>query len=190
MPTAIKDTQDWLAAYLELCTLVKADVTEIKHIDLWHEQLMFEAEEYPFPVHSLFMDFNAIAIETNGLKVQDMVFSIGFLHVFDTLSDTFDGSSNQAVALEFGAVLRKIHRKLQGLSGTNFSSLNRTGFAKESVPFEGIIAYRQTYQCIIRDYAAFDDTEETDLEELDVKLEITKGVTTPEPDTDLYTIPT
>lgn len=172
---ATTDTQDWLAAYLELCILIKAEIPEIEHIDLWYDQLNYEQEEYPFPKHSLFLDFNATSINTVGNKVQEMNFNVGFIHAFDTLSDTFDESPNQSVALEFGVVNRKIHKLLQAKSGDNFSSLDRNGFAKENAP-QHVTAYRQTYGCIIQDYGAMDDTAETDLGAIPVTLKIEKGL--------------
>ena len=182
---ATKDTQDWLEAYLELCTLIKATIPEIEHIDLWYDQLSYELQEYPYPPKSLFIDFNATSIDTIGIKAQDMNFNVGFIFAFDTVSDSFDDSPNQAIALEFGTTLRKIHSMIHGLSGDNFSSMNRNGFGKENAP-QHCIAYRQTYACIIRDYGAIDDTEETDLGAIPVTLQITKGAGTPPEDLEMF----
>lgn len=149
--------QDWIEAYKELCTIIKAGVTEVQHIDMWYEQIFNQGEEYPFPTHSIFLEFNADSIVTNGKKVQDMNMLITFYHAFDTLSDTYHTSENQETALEFGLVNRKLHKKLQALEGTHFSSLNRVGFRHVPVPEQALICYAQTYSCIIRDYAAADE---------------------------------
>jgi hypothetical protein len=186
---ATQDTQDWLGAYLELAELIKTKIPEIQHVDLWYNQLSYETEEYLYPEKSLFIDFRANSIDTIGNNVQEMNFTIGFIFAFDTLSDSFDDSPNQAVALEFGATLRKIHTLLQARSGANFSSLNRIGMDKENAP-AACIAYRQTYSAIIMDYGATPVVEEVDLSTLNIAVEVIKN-TDPGPvdDINLYQIP-
>ncbi len=159
------DNQDWIESYKELCILINKNIPEIKHIDLYHNQLAYEKEEYPFPESSLFIEFNTTSIDTIGIKAQDMNMQIRFIYAFDTLSDTFNGSDNQEIALSFGSVIRKLHSLLQSKSGNNFSSLNRIALLKEPSP-EGVIVYAQTYSCIIRDYSATDETTEVILSEL------------------------
>lgn len=180
-------TQDWLTAYTELCTAISAAIPEIKHIDLDHDQLLFEKEEYPFPESSLFIAFNTDQIITNGLKVQDMMTQVKFIYAFDTLSDTFNGSENQATALAFGTVMRKLHKLLQNLSGTNFSSLDRIALRKEPSP-EGCICYSQTYNCIIRDYSAMTETTTGDLADANVTIDLSSGTPPPFPDVKLFEV--
>jgi len=156
------DNQDWTGAYKELCDIITSEVEEVKHTDLWYEQVSHDMDEYPYPPSSVFFDFNASSIETIGIKAQDMSMQIRVIYAFDTLSDTFKGSLNQSIALSFNPVLRKIHKVLQNKSGDNFSSLNRIGFGR--VPaVNGCICYAQTYACIIRDYSATDETETVDM---------------------------
>lgn len=183
--STVQEEQDWIEAYLELCAVIRSKVPEIKHIDLWYDQLNYEAEEYPYPEECLFLEFTTVGIDTIGLNVQDMMTQIKFIYAFDTLSDTYDRSVNQAVALSFGKTMRKLHKTLQGLSGSNFSSLNRVGFGKELAP-ESCIAYGQTYATIIRDYSAMEETETVQLQNMKVK--VNNGVPVPVPDTPLFDI--
>lgn len=154
--------QDWTEAYKELCTIIKAQVTEIQHIDLYYEQLNYLPEEYPFPNHSLFIDMQVEEIETLAKNVQALKCMLTFYHVFYTLSDSFDTSENQSTALEFMPVNKKLHKALQGLSGTNFSPLDRKSNIR--VPHqEGYLIIRaQAYESTIMDYSAMKEyTEHT-----------------------------
>lgn len=142
--------QDWIEAYKELCEIIKANVPEIKHIDLWADQ--FYNEEYPYPDRSLFIEFFSNEIQTTGEKTQDLIMQIRFILCYQTLSDSFDGSDNQNVALGFGEILRKIHACLQGTYGQNFSAMTRVNLQRVEAPMS-CISYSQTYACIVRDYA-------------------------------------
>lgn len=152
------ELQDWGLAYQELCELIKPSegtggVPEVGHCDLWHEQIDYLPEEYPWPPGALFFNFNATDIQTNGLQVQDMVFEIGVIYCFDTLADSFQDSETKDIALAFIKHLRSIHKVLQGTSGANFSSLDRVGFRRVPAP-QYLICYEQRYRCIIRDQSA------------------------------------
>jgi hypothetical protein len=149
--------QDWLEAYKEICALLKHDpdtnpkgIEEVKHYDLWREQVDYMEEEYPWPPGSLFLEFNCVGIDTDGLGVQNMNFEVGVIFALDTLGDTYIESETMDVALAFGAVLKKIHNKLQGTAGESFSSMSRIGFRRVSAP-QYLMVYKQTYSTIIRD---------------------------------------
>lgn len=152
--------QDWTEAYKELCAVIKAAVTEIKHIDLWNDQTNNREEEFIIPHHSLFIDINADEITTLGKNVQEMKCMVTFYHVFNTLSDTFDGSTNQAIAFEFMPVNQKLHKCLQGLSGTNFSPLDRKTNKRVHHPDGYLMIREQAYECLITDYSAWKDYAE------------------------------
>jgi len=154
--------QNWGEAYKELSQLIidpTGPLSEIKHVDLFFEQINNQDEEYPFPEHSVFIDFNADKIETTGKNVQDMNMIVTFYHAFDTLSDSFEGSDNQTTALEFINVNRKIHKLLQGKHGVHFSKLDRVAFGRYRTDSRGVICYFQSYACIIRDYAPYEETQ-------------------------------
>jgi len=188
MTPTTQDTQDWIEAYKELCLIIKQQHPNIQHIDLYHDQLQFEGQDDPLPERRVFFDFNAPQIDSIGIRAQDMNMLIGVVYAFDTLSDTFEGSDNQAVALEFGSDIRKLHAILQAKSGKNFSALNRVAMTREPAA-DGIIAYRQTYTCIIRDYSPVEKTETIDLETQNVGVEIQNQTTPAETPMNLYTLP-
>lgn len=161
----MQEGQDWLEAYKELCNIInnptdaEKGMPEVKHIDLWHEQIDYEENEYPWPAESVFIEFAMNNISTTGLKVQDLDCVITFFYVFDTLSDTYHKSSNQETAIAFGTGLKRLHRLLQGTTKDNFSSLDRVAFRRVPAP-QYLMVYAQSYRCIIRDESAMDETKD------------------------------
>ena len=177
--------QDWLEAYKELCVILEA-IPEVKHIDLWHEQIDYLPEEYPWPSGSIFIEFNTNDIETTGLKVQDINAEIDIYFCLDTLADSYNESTTQAIALAFGAVLKKIHKALQGVHGLNFSTLDRRSLRRVSAP-QYLMVYKQTYKCIIRDQSAMDEYEDREIKKVSVTpiAPVAAGNNSP-----LFTLPT
>jgi hypothetical protein len=162
--------QDWTEAYKELCVKIKADVPEIKHLDLWYEQIYFEEDEYPYPENCLYLDINIESTKTLGNNAQELECTIGFIHVFDTLSETYHTSTNQAIAFEFIATQKKLHKLLQGLSGTNFSPLDRV--SNKSIPGAKkngyLIVRNMMYKCIIIDYSATKEYNTHTITDIDI----------------------
>lgn len=146
--------QSWTEAYKELCLLLDSAVPEIKHKDMWYEQINFPKDDYPYPDRSLFMDIKIDQIETLAQNIQDLECTITFYFVFNTFSETYHGSVNQNTALEFVDICSKLHGTLQGLSGANFSPMDRTK-DERFVTREGFLNVREmAYETIIRDYSA------------------------------------
>lgn len=155
----MKELQDWVGAYKEISDAILAPgtgIAEVKHVDMWHEQIDFLPEEYPWPPGSVFLEFNIDTIETTGMKVQDMNCEISVYYALDTISETHAKSDTKDIALAFGNHLRKIHKFLQGRSGVNFGNLNRTGIRRVPAP-QYLMVYKQMYSCVIRDESAMDE---------------------------------
>ena len=157
--------QDWGEAYKELCDLIKNNteptlgIEEVLHVDMWHEQVNYLAEEYPFPPNSVFIRFQTKSITTNANKVQDLNMEITFFFVLDTLADTYQTAETQPLALSFIQTCKKIHKVMQGRSGLNFSNLDRNDMGNYPAP-EYLIVFYQTYTTIIRDMSAMDEPGE------------------------------
>ena len=178
-------TQDWIAAYIELCAIVKTKVTEVTHADLWHQQIDYEDTEYPWPTNSVFFEFNTDDISVIGNGVQNMNAQITVYHAFNTLSDTYDESNNQAIALAFGNTIKKIHNALQATSGVNFSSLNRISLKRYPAPMY-LICYAQTYTCIITDYSGSKQYDQSQsLNDIGATLEVDNSPPDAPPDLSL-----
>ena len=74
---------------------------EIEHIDMWHEQVSFLDEEHPFSSPAVFIEFNTLGIEDEGLLVQRLHTQIDFRLFYETFSDTCEGAEMQEEALSF-----------------------------------------------------------------------------------------
>lgn len=126
-------------------------VTGTKWVDLWMDQTSYEADEYPFDMPAVFIEFNTENITTVGKRVQDMNCMVTFYVAQDCLADSQHGSPNQPSALAFTEKLRLLHQALQGEAGAHFSAPDRVALRKE--PSAGyLLVYSQTYTMIIRDY--------------------------------------
>ena len=75
---------------------------EIEHIDMWHEQVSFLDEEHPFSSPAVFIEFNTLGIEDEGLLVQRLHTQIDFRLFYETFSDTCEGAEKQEGALDVG----------------------------------------------------------------------------------------
>lgn len=181
----IQSNQDWIDAYKELCDIFKNNLPEFPHLDLWHEQIDYPADEYPWPSDSVFFDFGINGIDSIGLQVQDLNMRIGVIYVLDTFADTYADSTTQDLALQFGEKCKKIHRLLHGSSGVNFSELSRVDLKRLPAPQYQMV-YRQEYSCIIRDMSAMADEGTAVITSHTAKKEITRP---PAADVKLYNIP-
>lgn len=56
----------------------------IEHIDMWHEQVSFLDEEHPFSSPAVFIEFNTLGIEDEGLLVQRLHTQIDFRLFYET----------------------------------------------------------------------------------------------------------
>lgn len=90
---------------------------EIEHIDMWHEQVSFLDEEHPFSSPAVFIEFNTLGIEDEGLLVQRLHTQIDFRLFYETFSDTCEGAEMQEEALSFLDLLTLLGMMLHGNRG-------------------------------------------------------------------------
>ncbi|MFN8238619.1 MAG: hypothetical protein U0T77_10665 [Chitinophagales bacterium] len=164
--------QNIVAAYTELCDLLKTKIPGLKWIDLWHNQVNFLSEEHPFPTPAIFLSFRTLNTEDRGMHVQDADTQVDVYLFYETMADTFKGSYNQQSALAFLQMLNDVHALLHGYSGTNLSEMRHTGFSPVDTGGAGNL-YRKSFACNMRDYNANNDGE---------------MVTEPEPEDNLFNI--
>lgn len=157
--------QNWTDLYKELSDKVNDNLTDIRWIDLWHNQVNFLETEHPFPTPAVFLAFRSKAINDIGNKVQDVTLQIDVYLYFETFADTFYGSHNQESALDFLKNLNDIYALLHGTNGENYSEMRRTDIHPVDTGNAGNL-YRQVFECTLIDYAAqkaFDDATAPDL---------------------------
>lgn len=179
--------ENWQNLYLELAELLSADLTAaeteiysnlntlvgsedkspIRWIDLWHNQVNFLDDELEFPTPSAFLSFRSKQINDLGEKVQQMSLQIDVYLFYETFANTFTGSFNQEDALSFIGILDFINSRMHGITGENFSSMRKTGFAPEDTGNAGNL-YRITFECIIHDESAAKVSEEGSFSDMEI----------------------
>lgn len=97
---------------------------EIEHIDMWHEQVSFLDEEHPFLSPAVFIEFNTLGIEDEGLLVQRLHTQIDFRLFYETFSDTCEGAEMQEEALSFLDLLTLLGMMLHGKRGRTSHASN------------------------------------------------------------------
>lgn len=148
--------------YLELIEKIKAKVPEVRWMDLWRNQVNFFDNEAMFSSPAVFFAFDMINPEDMGNKVQQVTLQVSVYYFYETLASTQDGSFNQTSAIAFLDTLSRIYAALHGSSGTYYSGMRRTGQRAIDSPDNGNL-YLQTFSCLLVDYAACDEFEETQI---------------------------
>jgi hypothetical protein len=139
--------------YLEQEQLITDKVPEIKHVDLWAEQISFLAEEHPFKAPAVFFAYRSGSMEDIGVKIQKINLQVDVYYYFETFADTARSSNKQAKALDFLKLLSKINACFHGASGTYFKEMRRIAFAPVETGTAGLL-YVQRYECYMFDEAA------------------------------------
>ena len=141
----------------------------IEHIDMWHEQVSFLDEEHPFSSPAVFIEFNTLGIEDEGLLVQRLHTQIDFRLFYETFSDTYEGAAMQEEALSFLDLLTLLGMMLHGKSGKNFGTLRRTHVGREESGGAGNL-YRISFECEIMDYTTMELASHADMKDREMKI--------------------
>lgn len=142
---------------------------EIEHIDMWHEQVSFLDEEHSFPSPAVFIEFNTLDIEDEGLLVQRLHTQIDFRLFFETYADTYDGAVMQEEALAFLDLLTLLGMMFHGKSGLSFGTLRRTHVGREESGGAGNM-YRISFECEIMDYTTMELSSQADIKDREIKI--------------------
>lgn len=104
---------------------------EVKHFDLWNEQVEFIEQEEPFGIPAVFVEFRPVRWATLGGMVQQADVDIRLHIVTRWKGSAKDGSLFLTDALERFDLLNRIDRCLFNLQeaegGTSFCMFRRTG---------------------------------------------------------------
>ena len=136
--------------YKELANAIQREIPEILWIDLWHNQVNFLEEEFPFRTPAVFLSFRTIGTQDLGGLGQEVSLQVDFYLFYETFTDTYHGAYNQDSALEFLTLKDKIHQYFHGSEGNYYSAMRRLGFAPEDTGGAGNL-YRISFSCIIQD---------------------------------------
>ncbi|WP_348814081.1 hypothetical protein [Flavobacterium maritimum] len=113
-----KHTQKEIGAFL------KEQIPALAFVDKYRGQLDTPGI-FTFPRPAVFISFGRFEWESmvNGSQRGEGL--IKFRIVVENYADSYEGSVNQELALDFFEFNEKVHETLQGLSGTYFSNLDR-----------------------------------------------------------------
>lgn len=150
--------ENWKDLYTEIATLLNNAISEVKWIDLWHNQVNFLEEEHPFPAPAIFINLRAVSTDDRGQNIQNLNVQVECFLFYETFADTFVGAYNQASALDFLDVLSKINKTLHGISGANFSNMRKTDIAPVDTGSAQNL-YRIAFTCIVNDETAQTNNE-------------------------------
>jgi len=145
--------QNWQDLYTELAQILTAKVNNLQWVDLWHNQVNFLTDEHPFPVPAAFISFRMLSPQDKGDNIQDANVQVDVYYFFETFADTFQGSYNQADALDYLNALTEIHKALHGTDGDTYSSMQRTAMMPVDTGSAGNL-YRISFTCLVTDISA------------------------------------
>lgn len=112
-----KHTQKEIGAYL------KTQLPELEFFDKYRGQLE-NMTMFSFPRPAIFMSFGRFEWNTLSSGLREGKGLIKFRIVVENYAESFSGSINEDLALQFFDFNQSVNEKLQGLSGTYFSSLD------------------------------------------------------------------
>jgi hypothetical protein len=164
--------QNWKDLYLELSSVIKTKIIEVKWIDLWYNQINFLETEHPFPSPAIFMNFRILNTSDLGEKVQNVKLQVDFYIFYETFADTYEGSHNQESALLFLDILNSVNATFHATSGENYSNMRRTGMSPVDTGNAGN-TYVVNFECGLVDYSAMKEYEDGSLpEEVSIETDV------------------
>lgn len=102
---------------------------QIKHFDLWNQNVEFIEQDTTFDMPAVFVEFAPILWKTLGNNVQQADVEVRLHVVTEYKGATADNSEFQTDALAYFDLLDAINKKIFGLSGTGFNAFKRTSSA-------------------------------------------------------------
>lgn len=161
--------KDFKNLYLEHQTRITDNVPEIKHSDLWSEQVSFMADEHPFKSPAVFFGYRVLSAEDQGEKIQELRLQVDVYLFYETFADTAKGSKKQQKALDFLDLLTKINACFHATFGNYYSNMRRTGFNPVETGGAGIL-YVQRYELIMTDDSASILYENLKFEQMEMEV--------------------
>jgi hypothetical protein len=157
----------------------------VKWIDRDTGQLQFLSEDFiTFP--AILIKFSRFDYKTTGNKTQQGLGTIRFTLIVQNFADSFEGSINQAKAIEYWDLVEELHKALQGVSGTGFTPLDRIAEPEEEV-MGGLIVLPMEYATIITDDSA-DGSDNITLVDPALEVERVASVPAGDPPNDRFVV--
>ncbi|WP_264521188.1 hypothetical protein [Flavobacterium sp. N1994] len=139
--------------YLEHEQRITVNMSNIKTVDLWSEQVSFMAEEHPFSSPAVFFAYRVLSAENLSEKLQQLRMQCDIYLFYETFADTNRKAKNQQKALNFLDDLATINACFHCSNGKYFSEMSRTGFDPVETGGAGML-YVQRFQFTMLDDSA------------------------------------
>lgn len=143
----------WSDLYLEIAEKITQSRPDIQWVDMWHEQINYLTIEHPFPTPAVFIAFNMLEAEDQGLKAQNCNTQIDIRLYYECFEDTYVGAYNQESAINFLRELTELHKLFHGTSGEHYSEMRRIAMVDEASGDAGNL-YRISFACNVYDDSA------------------------------------
>lgn len=115
-----------LTIYEAICNRISTQVPEIKHIDLWNNNVAALSGGAVWPRPAVFVEFETIEWrqQQNRARMADVAVRLHI--VTDAISCNGHNDKRQHAALAFLRLINKVNAAMQGLNGNNFASFMLT----------------------------------------------------------------
>ena len=142
---------------------------EIKHVDLWHDQVDYLSEEHPFPTPAVFFGFTTLNVSDNGELIQTTDLQVDIYVFYETFADTYSGAAMQNEAIEFLDLLLMVGLMFHGRSGEHFHQMRRSGTYRQESGGSGNL-YRLQFQTNVCEFSALNLHNHVTVENRDMEI--------------------
>lgn len=115
-----------LTIYEAICERISTQVPEIKHIDLWNNNVAVLSGGAVWPRPAVFVEFETIEWRQQQNRVRMADVAVRLHIVTDAISCNGHNDKRQHDALAFLRLINKVNAAMQGLNGNNFASFMLT----------------------------------------------------------------
>ena len=142
---------------------------EIKHVDLWHDQVDYLSEEHPFPTPAVFFGFTTLNVSDNGELIQTTDLQVDIYVFYETFADTYSGAAMQNEAIEFLDLLLMVGLMFHGRSGEHVHQMRRSGTYRQESGGSGNL-YRIQFQTNVSEFSALNLHNHVTVENRDMEI--------------------
>ncbi len=112
--------------YKAICDRISQQVSEVKHIDLWNNNISVLSGGAVWPRPAVFVEFETIEWRQQQNRVRMADIAVRLHIVTDAVSYNGSTDPKQDTALAFLDLLNKVNAAMQGLRGENFAGFMLT----------------------------------------------------------------
>lgn len=112
--------------YKAICERISQQVSEVKHLDLWNNNIAVLSGGAVWPRPAVFIEFETIEWRQQQNRVRMADIAVRLHIVTDAVSYNGSTDPKQDTALAFLDLLNKVNAAMQGLRGENFAGFMLT----------------------------------------------------------------